>query len=92
MILAQYTIRSKQDYIFRTNRLVEIMGASENISRSWDILFEQAEACGLKTIRANNEPFELEQIKKSFDEHTLDMAELFNVGGNVTVMFREKDD
>lgn len=28
MVLAQYTIRSKQEYIFRTNRMVEIAGAS----------------------------------------------------------------
>lgn len=34
MVLAQYTIRSKQEYIFRTNRMVEIAGASENISQS----------------------------------------------------------
>ena len=92
MILAQYSIRSKQAYIYKTNRLVEIMGASENISKAWDILFEQAEACGLKTVRAKNESFQLEQIKKAFDERTLDMAELFIGGGNDTVLFREKGD
>ena len=91
MILAQYTIRSKQDYIYKTNRIVEIMGASENISRSWDILFEQAEKCGLKIKRADNEDdFNFDNIKKAFDERTLDMVELFIGGGNDTVLFREK--
>lgn len=46
MVLAQYTIRSKQEYIFRTNRMVEIAGASENISQSWNILFTQADKMG----------------------------------------------
>lgn len=46
MVLAQYTIRSKQEYIFRTNRMVEIAGASENISQSWNILFNQADEIG----------------------------------------------
>lgn len=49
MVLAQYTIRSKQEYIFRTNRMVEIAGASENISQSWNILFTQADKMGKKT-------------------------------------------
>ena len=31
VILAQYTIRSKQEYIFRSNRLLDIVGGTEMI-------------------------------------------------------------
>lgn len=55
MVLAQYTIRSKQEYIFRTNRMVEIAGASENISQSWNILFNQADEIGKKLRRVGME-------------------------------------
>ena len=50
-ILAQYTVRSKQEYIFRTNRMQEIVGASAIISQSFDLLFSCAEELGVKTER-----------------------------------------
>ena len=65
MVLAQYTIRSKQEYIFRTNRMVEIAGASENISQSWNILFNQADEIGKKLRRVSeNIPFCMEEVKR----------------------------
>lgn len=90
MILAQYTIRSKQEYIYKTNKIVEIMGASENISNAWNMLFEQAEKkCGFKVCRATVK-FDFESTRKAFENRTLDMVELFVGGGNETVLFRDK--
>ena len=90
MLLSQYSIRSKQDYIYKTNRIVEIMGASENITRAWDVLFEQAKKIGLKTCRTNEE-FKFANIISNFDNETLDMVELFIGGGNDTVLFRNRE-
>ena len=55
MILAQYTIRSKQDYIFKTNRVLEIVGASKIIEGIWDDLFGCAVDLGLKTEKTDTE-------------------------------------
>lgn len=87
-ILAQYTIRSKQDYIFRTNRIVEITGASEIISNSWEILFQQAERLDKKIRRVSEEmEFRMEEIEELFRKNELHMVELFCGGGNETVLF-----
>lgn len=87
-ILAQYTIRSKQDYIFRSNRVAEIMGASENISRSWDILFDQAVKAGKRIRRADGQKsFDMGETAEAFDTQALHMVELFRGGGNDTVLF-----
>lgn len=88
MVLAQYTIRSKQEYIFRTNRMVEIAGASENISQSWNILFNQADEIDKKLRRVSeNTPFCMEDVKRLFDEQKLNGIELFCGGGNDTVLY-----
>lgn len=88
MVLAQYTIRSKQEYIFRSNRMVEIAGASENISQSWNILFTQADKMGKKLRRVSkNIPFCMEEVKRLFDERKLNGIELFCGGGNDTVLY-----
>ena len=43
VILAQYTIRSKQEYIFRSNRLLDIVGGTEMIRDAFDWVFAAAE-------------------------------------------------
>lgn len=87
-ILAQYSIRSKQEYIFRTNRIVEIMGASANISNAWNILLEEAENCGKAIVRLGTDTaFSLEDTKKQFEQKEVQMVELFCGGGNETVMY-----
>ncbi len=90
-ILAQYTIRSKQQYIFQTNRILEIVGGSKIISDSWDELFNQANKAGLITRRINEGDFCMEIVQKSFDDGSLHMVELFRGGGNDTVLFNSRD-
>ena len=89
-ILAQYTVRSKQEYIFRTNRMQEIVGASAIISQSFDLLFSCAEELGVKTERRSG-PFSMEETLRKFSEGTLDMVDLFVGGGNDTVLFRSEE-
>ena len=47
VILAQYTIRSKQEYIFRSNRLLDIVGGTEMIRDAFDWVFAAAEQEGV---------------------------------------------
>ena len=86
--LAQYTIRSKQAYIFRTNSMREITGASALIRDAWDILFEEARKAGVYAVRAEDgNPFSLEH---AFDDG-IRMVELFCGGGNETVLFPDEE-
>lgn len=92
MILAQYTIRAKQDYIFKTNRVLEIIGASENIARIWDVLFELAEntEVNLKCQRVESE-FSWKLVQEQFEQGCLNAVELFCGGGNETILFDSKE-
>ena len=88
-VLAQYTIRSKQEYIFRSNRIAEIIGASDNITVSWDILFDQAKKVlnnKIQQIRPQ-EQFNMLEVEKAFEAKQLHMVELFRGGGNETVLY-----
>ena len=89
-ILAQYTVRSKQEYIFRSNRLQEIVGASAMISQSFDLLFSCAQQLGVKTERSGG-AFRMEETLRKFSEGALDLVELFVGGGNDTVLFRDAE-
>lgn len=89
-VLAQYGIRSKQDYIFRTNRMVEMSGASALISGAFDRLSAQAEKLKLG-FRRCDEPFSLEDVLRGFADGSLQMVELTRGGGNCTVLFDTED-
>ena len=90
-ILAQYTIRSKQTYIFRTNRMVEIVGASRIIRDTFLDLFRCAEAAGLRYKQDDGSGFSMEETLRRFQDGTLDAVELFRGGGNDTVLFRDEE-
>lgn len=85
--LAQYTIRSKQDYIFRSNRLAEVTGASALIAGAFDRLFQCASEIGLRARRASEGKFSLAGALRAFDGGELQLIELFEGGGNDTVLF-----
>ena len=93
-ILAQYTIRSKQRYIFRTNRLLEITGASAMIRDAFDILFTTAEkdaGLSVKRLAAGETAFSLQDTLSRFGDGSLQMVELFIGGGNATVLFDSRE-
>lgn len=89
--LAQYTVRSKQAYIFRTNRLVEVTGASALISGAFELLLECAAEAGLKVRRADAGEFRLAEVIAAFDSGDLQAAELFVGGGNDTLLFNDEE-
>ena len=90
MILAQYTIRSKQNYIFKTNRVLEIVGASDSIAKIWDVLFKTAKDEGIIFHRTDVD-FNMQAVSSMFDQKKLQMVELFCGGGNETILFDSMD-
>jgi len=88
--LAQYSIRSKQQYIFRTNRLREVTGASALIAGAFDRLMKDAEGIGLN-VRKADAPFSLEETLKAFEQGSLQVAELFQGGGNDTFLMDSEE-
>ncbi len=88
-VLAQYTIRSKQSYIFQTNKMLEVVGASANISNAWIELFDVAKKLEIKCRRAveEKESFLISSVLKEFEEAKLQLVELFYGGGNLTVLY-----
>ncbi len=90
--LVQYTIRSKQNYIFKTNRLKEVTGASVLIANAFERLHACAGKIGLVVQRADPAvPFSLEAALKAFEEGTLQVAELYQGGGNDTLLVNSED-
>ena len=91
-VLARYSIRSKQEYIFKTNRLVEIDGASKIIAGAFVVLFECVENCQYRYERAETPvKFDLADVLRRFGEKSLDMLELYEGGGNCAVLYRDMD-
>ncbi len=89
-VLAYYTIRSKQAYIFRNGHLPEITGASRLIGETWDLLFEKAgKEGGLKTKRytPGQDAFSEKETREAFENGSLQMVEVYLGGGNETILF-----
>ncbi len=76
--------------MFKTNRVLEIVGASENIARIWEVLFEVAKAKSLKYRRVD-ESFCISEIESKFSDNSLNFVELFCGGGNETILFDSLD-
>ena len=89
-VLAQYTIRSKQDYIFKTNKVVEIVGGSVIIRDAWKVLFECAKELGYAVKKADEE-YKHSEVIEHFRNKELNMVELFCGGGNETVLFDSEE-
>ena len=82
-----YDVRGIQEYIFRTNKLKEIIGASEIVRGITEELFKKtADSLGYKVELAEG------QLKFKFDEPNDFDAEIFyNGGGNLLVLFEDDD-
>ena len=91
--LAYCSIRSKQSYIFRTNFLLEITGASRLISGAWDTLIDAAKVdVGLRYFhQEKGEAFNLEKIRTAFDSGIAQFVEVYRGGGNETLLFDSKE-
>ena len=95
-VLALYDFRSKQEYIYRTNRLQEISGASKLIEdiydRFLDVLNQGNEQnppyIGLRDTSGNDIPFGFEAFTK---DQSIFGQVLYSGGGSLMMLYRSED-
>lgn len=93
-VLAMYDVRGKQDFIFRTNRLTEIVGASWIIRDVFeDYLYKSAEERGKKIFNyrmtGENSAFSVEAFKSHMNDYIGEV--LYEGGGNFLILFKDID-
>ncbi len=88
-ILALYDCRSKQEYIYRTNRVKEIAGASCLLADLFMSFFEDKKN-GFR-INADWKQDAPEDYLKYFNDSGLDAEIIYEGGGNLCVIYRDQD-
>lgn len=92
-MLALYDCRSKQSYIYRTNRIKEISGASALLDSVYDTFLELAAKKGIniKPLKDSPEesppPFSL----ADFESSSYDGEVLYDGGGNLLIIYKSED-
>lgn len=88
-VTALYDCRSKQEYIYRTNRIREISGGSALLANVYRNFFERAENKGIRinTDWKNGQKFSIEK----FIESGADGEVIYEGGGNLYMIFRSRD-
>lgn len=88
-VLALYDFASKQEFIYRTSKIKEISGASELLSGIYKKLIDEVNASKEFFLKYNTEEtFHLNDFE--FDE-TRDGEVLYDGGGNLMVLYRNKN-
>lgn len=98
-VLAMYDIRGKQAFIFRTNKLKEIVGGSWIIRDLFnDYLYDEARDDGSKGIFNYNDENVSEDEKKFTEDNFNNHLEqgyigevVYDGGGNFLLLFKDKD-
>lgn len=98
-VLAIYDFRSKQEYIYRTNKMREITGASLLIAGMYDVFLNKDESkvnihCDWnqkhpRTLIARNGSI-VDDAFKDNDNGAVDGVVVYNGGGNLCVLFRNR--
>lgn len=90
MITAIYDCRSKQEYIYRTNKIREIAGASKLLSSVYSILIHETGIRICDTWREDTiqkRPFR----KEKFLENGYDGTVIYEGGGSLYVLFKDRE-
>ena len=82
-VVAVYDYRSKQEYIYKTNRVKQIVGASEIIKSSYKRVLEKRP----EIVFDMTADFSLEVFKKSKSKGTV----LYEGGGNIVILYKSKE-
>ena len=88
--LALYDLRSKQEYIYRTNKIREISGGSDLLSKMYDNFIEKAQKKGISFINGGEwigKNFSL----KEFEASDFSAEVVYIGGGNLMVIYRNED-
>lgn len=94
-VLAVYDFRSKQEYIYRTNRMREITGASEIIATMFQKFLNPKDATGVGTYIRNDwnapnpEPVVDAHGNPLFAEDEVGIV-IYEGGGNLLVLYRDQ--
>ena len=98
-ILAMYDIRGKQDFIYKSNKIREIVGGSYLIRDCFDdCLFPAARDCSEKGIfsyrrkkkKEDTDDFTVEHFKKRLEEGYIGEV-IYDGGGNFFVLYKNAD-
>ena len=98
-ILAMYDIRGKQGYIYKSNKIKEIVGGSYIIRDCFDdCLFPAAEECSSKGIfsyrrkekKEDTDEFTVERFNKRLEEGYIGEV-VYDGGGNFFVLYKNHD-
>lgn len=88
-VTALYECRSKQEYIYRTNRIKEISGGSALLANVYAEFFALA---GKKGIRINTDWRSGEKLSiEKFIESSADGEVIYEGGGNLYMIYRSRD-
>jgi len=98
-VLAMYDVRGKQEFIFRTNKLQEIVGASWLIRDVFkDYLFPAAKKYKAKGIYSyvntednSGSEFSVEEFEKRINSNEYIGEVVYEGGGNIIVLFKDED-
>lgn len=93
-VLAMYDVRGKQEFIFRTNKLQEIVGASWIIRDVFkDYLFPTAKEAGTKGIYVYNpkEKYDKVTFTNRIEKENYIGEVVYEGGGNFFVLFKNRD-
>ena len=91
-VLAMYDIRSKQDFIYRSTHIKEIIGGTHIISDCYNDLYNIAEkeSNGKGIFHDLKKDFTIDGLKKHIEEGYIGEV-IYNGGGNFLVLFKNKE-
>lgn len=85
--LALYDFGSKQNYIYKTNKIKEISGASALLAGMYKKFEDILKAGGISFEYDLTKPFSIEEFKNA----NYDATALYDGGGNLMVLFRSEE-
>lgn len=85
--LALYDFGSKQNYIYQTNKIKEISGASALLAGMYKKFPDILKAGGISFVYDLTKPFSIEEFKRA----NYDATALYDGGGNLMVLFRSEE-
>lgn len=86
-VLALYDFGSKQNYIYQTNKIKEISGASALLAEMYKKFSEILNKEGISFAYDLTKPFKITE----FENAHYDATALYDGGGNLMVLFRSKE-
>lgn len=88
LVTALYDCRSKQEYIYRTNKIKEIAGGSALLAHVYEMFYEKCSENGI-AIETDwkNKTFS----KNEFESSDNDGIVIYEGGGNLYIMYKSRD-